>query len=506
MKSIIDRHRAVSVHGHQDISATAVSEQSLDALWKRLEVAEATVRSLERENEQLRAERTRAVLDAARATEKSDGSQSPAMNEPESKFEALTKELKIAEAARAEAARERQTAIEAVREALKAEYAQRIAVIQEKHADELAALSAMAEKQAREAVAKELDALASEVSDTQRALVSAKRERETDLRALEENLGKKYGEEIEALHRHYATTLERLSKQKKEQFASELVSSLSSAHASWQQDTAKQLRRATETAAKAIKDERARWQRRQKRTLRRAAHVWRRRERSRLLAARAQWKSAQRRAIDACNARWQLKFDRLRKQASLISVCSQVSAGVWARMKSLTSSLTPQRTPDIGGTGFRSDPAQPTRLQAALMAALLIFLGVNFSLTAGLPTSSDGPASAAPAEASPSAPQIASVPVNNSGEPQAAESVSARQIQSGRSSSGRGVASPNPAVNRTRSPSEESAGHGAAMTRTLEQRPVRQTVVRPDKRMTEKMIRERLRENIRNLRMGRTAN
>lgn len=503
MKSIVDQHRSRSGDGHPGTSATRVPERSLDALWKRLDVAEATVRSLEKENKQLRAERARAVLAAARAAEESKDKGRPATNEPGPTFEALTKELKIAEAARAEAAREREAAIEAVSEALQAEFSQRIAALEEKHADELAALSALADRQAREAVAKELDVLASEISESKDALVTGRHERERDLRALEEGLGKKHDEQIEALHRHYETVLEKLSRQKKEQFATELASSLSSAHAAWREDTAKQVRRATETAVKTIKDERARWQRRQKRTLRRAAHVWRRREHRRLRAARAQWESAQRRAIDACNARWQSKLDRLSKQAQLIAVCSQASAGVWERVKSFTSSLTSQQALETAGKGLRRDPARPTRMQAGLMAALLIFLGVNFSLTAGLPAASDGSASAAAGD---EAPQVASVPAGNSGAAQTAAPALPGRTPPGGSGSGKDIASPHPAADRAGSRFKENVGHGAKASKPVAQQPVRHTIVRPDKRMTEQMIRERLRENIRNLRMGRTAN
>jgi len=502
MKSIIDQHRSDSGHGHHDSSATHVPARSLDALWKRLEVAEAMVRSLEKENKQLRAERARAVLAAARAIEESNDRRPPATNEPGPTFEALTKELKIAEAARAEAAHEREAAIGAVNEALQAEYSDRITNLQEKHADELAALSALADRQARKAVAKELDVLASEVGEAKDALVIVKRERERDLRALEEGLGKKYDEEIEALHRHYATVLEKLSKQKKELFATELASSLSSAYAAWREDTARQMRRTTETAAKAIKDERAQWQQHQKRTLRRAAHVWRRREHRRLRASREQWKLAQRRAIDACNARWQSKLDRYRKRAQLIAVCSEASAGFWERVNSFRSSLTSQQTVETGGTGLRRDPVRSTRMQASLMAALMILLGVNFALTAGLPAASEVSASAAVGE---KAPQIASVPKSKSGATQAAEPALPSQSTPGGPDSDKYNASPRPTVDRAGSPSKENVGHGAKATKPVAQ-PVRQTIVRPDKRIAEQIIRERLRENIRNLRMGRTAN
>lgn len=503
MKSIIDQHQSKSGREHPDSSAAKMSERSLDALWKRLGVAEATVRSLEKENEQLRAERARAVLAAARATDGANDKGQTATNRSGSKFEALTKELKLAEAARVEAAREREAAIDAVSDALKEEYSQRIAILQAQHADELTALSAVAGKQARKAVEEELGMLASEVSDARQALAIAGRQHETDLRALEESLSKKYAEQIEALHRHYASTLENLSRRKKEQFATELMSSLSTAHASWREDTAAQLRRATEAAAKAVKDERRRWRRRQMLTLRRAARVWRRRERGRLREARAQWELAQRRAIDACNARWRSKLDRYRKQAQLIAVCSQASAGVWERAKSFTASLASQQTAETGGTILRGDPARPTRLQAALMTALLIFLGVNFSLTAGLPAASDGSASAA---AGGEASQIASVPADKSSAAQAAAPALPRQKTPGRSGSGKDNASSHPAVDRAGSPSKENAGHGAKASKPEAQRPARYTIVRPDKRIAEQMIRERLRENIRNLRMGRTAN
>ena len=503
MKSIIDQHRSEAGHGHRALSATRVPTRSLVALRKRLEVAEATVRSLEMENEQLRVERAQAVLAAARATEESTDRRQPTTNEPGPTFEALTKELKIAEAARAEAAREREAAIEAVSDALEAEYSARIAALQEKHADELAALSALADRQAREAVANELELLASDLSEAKDALVIVKRERAKDLRALEEGLGKKYDEKVEALHLHYATVLEKLSKQKKEKFATELASSLSSAHAAWREDTTRQVRRANESAAMAIEEERARWRKRQKRALLRAARVWHRREFGRLQAAREQWKLAQRRSIDACNARWQSKFDRDRKQAQLIVVCSEASAEVWDRVKSFRTSLTTQWTVETGDTGLRCGSLRPTRMQAGLMAALLIFLGVNFTLTAGLPAAPDGSASVV---AVAKAPQIASAPVPNSRPTQAVALALPKQKSPGGSGSGKDIATSHAAVDRVGSSSNENVGHVARASKALAETPVRRTVVRPDKRITEQMIRERLRENIRKFRLGRTAN
>lgn len=483
MKSVNHKHQLNSEYGHPDAPATNMSERSLDALWKRLDVAESTVRTLERENEQLRAERTRAVLAAARATKESNDQHGSVANESGLNFETLTKELKLAEAARAEAARERQAAIEAVREALKEEYSRKIAIIQEKHADELAALSAMAAKQARSTVAKELDSLASDVSDAKRALIIARQKHEEDLRILEENLGKRYGEQIEALHRHYATALETLSRQKKEQFATELMSSLSSAHAAWQEDTAKQLQRAAKAAANAVDVERTRWQRRHKLTLRRAARRWRRRERRRMLAARAQWNSARRRAVEACNVRWQSKFDRIRKQTHLIASCSRAFASMWQHIKSRAIPIASSQTAAHDGTACQNATMQPTRLQAALMSAVLIFLGINFSLTAGLPTASHGRATD---EKAPSVGQIASVPA-------------------GKSDAGKNVVSPKPGTDRAASPPEEETGNAARTKRSVTRHPARQTVVLPDQRVTEQIIRERLQENIRNLRMGRTT-
>ena len=388
------------------------SKRSLESLSRSVEHAEERIRAMESENNQLQRELTKAVLAAARQKDaRREDTELPA-DDARQRLEGLTNGMKIAQAARSEAARERKSAIRAVEKALREEYAQRIEAIQQSHAAELAMLSRTAEKRAREDVANQLDALTREVADARQANQEARRDHEKALRETEELLVQKYSRQIDEQARTYADNLEKLSRLNKEQFAEELMLSLSTAHASWREETKTQIQQARQNAEKAALRDIERYQRHNKLVIRRAARVWRARERRRFSDARREWQTAHRQALDACNNRWHAKFNRLKRRARR----SWWPSEHWRRQKNRIACFLSSYARTAQGEFLSRDGTMLSPAHSGIMAILLVFLGVNFSFPEGVtgPDRRAEPSAASTQAASPT--ELALLPRDGPGE------------------------------------------------------------------------------------------
>ena len=376
MRLTMEEYQSQTADSCTETSAENTIQPSLESLSRKVEIAEAAIRDLEAENRQLRHERTQAVLAAANTRQLGEGDQGPEDGSAKQRFEGLTNGMKIAEAARREAARERKSAIRAVEEALRQEYAERIKAIQEHQATELATLSRTAAKRARDEVANQLGVLSGELADARQALQAARRDHDKALRKIEDALVQKYSRQIEELDRSHAENVEKLSRLHKEQFAEALMSSVSEARAAWQKDTKKQLQRARSDAAKGAARDIARVQRRSRVFIRRAARAWRARERRRLADARSEWLNLHRQTLAINDRRWRTRFGRLKRWARHVRWLTEY----WRRQKGRIATILMTYDRIAKDAFEKNDDSTPSPIPGGIMALVLLFLGVSFSL------------------------------------------------------------------------------------------------------------------------------
>ncbi len=206
LRAAIENRATPSEMPQPDATDGRSSTDASESWRRRAKRAEDKATALEAENQQLRSERTTAVLAAARAEKAAKEAQPPAAEAPKQQLDALTTGMKIAEEAVRGAEAAREAAIREVRESLRDEYAQRVEAMRRCHAAALAANFEQAEAQARQAVTDEIESLRKDLDEARAAL--AMRDGDANaIRAVEDSLRKDFARRIDAIRRGHAAEL-----------------------------------------------------------------------------------------------------------------------------------------------------------------------------------------------------------------------------------------------------------------------------------------------------------
>lgn len=327
MKSGIEDQSSGPAEGRPDGTAEPPSRALLDAVSNRAERAEERAAALETENRQLRSERTKIALAAARTEAASPEFTSRRAEQAEAGALALAAENRQLRSARvestlaaeqagpgsfetafrrAELAEARALALEAENQQLRTERAHAVvAAARAEHAlQENRPLS-------RDELEQSPESPMAELRSDDAVLRAAALEREAAVRTVEASLRKELSQRIDAMRHSHAAELEARSQEDKKRFAEEIMSAMSAADATWRKDTEARIRKARERAGDALARAEAMWRLRSRIAVLRVALVWRARERHRLADAKRHWEATHRDTIEACNRRWQAKLDRL---------------------------------------------------------------------------------------------------------------------------------------------------------------------------------------------------
>ncbi len=511
VRSGTENQQPISTKCELKVTAENSSHQSPESLRKQAQLAEVRARALESENKQLRSERAKAVLAAAHAERAARENPPPAAEEPKQRLDSLANGMKVAEEALRTAEREREAAIRAVEEALRKEYSQRVEAIRLSHAAQLTALSQEAEMRARQVVKQEIDLLIDELKDTEEALRVAEEERDAALRIVA--AATDFPARMEAMRQSHAAELEAQAQQAKKRFAEELMTTLSTAHAAWKQDTEQQLQRARKAAQKDLVRAKAAWRRRSTVAFWKVARIWQARERKRLAVARQTWAERQRAALDACDRRWRCRFDRLKKRARRHTWQLAMWRGIKQRIVAFAKLHAGPGRFGVRPPEFKQPAAGHAGVHAGFVAAILVFVAVQFSPTERFPSEEGESMSFAAAAQTMPEGQLAKLPDDQARDDrsEARDAAKVRQKPSAQWNEKPATGQIGEGLRRTQrlentremNPPDGNRANGTSTPPSVA--PAKQAVVSPGKgpgeQVVEGELRQRLQEKIRRLRV-----
>jgi hypothetical protein len=299
-----------SSHQTPEAATSTAPPASIETLRRHVEAAEAAVRTLEQENKQLRSDRAKAILAAAKKEScERRGEHDPSIALPP-EFHELSRRLQFAEGLLRSAEQERDLAIRAVEETLKAEFSRQIEEIRQTHAAEIAAKSDEVARLAWQELGHQVVALTKKLEMAETALLTLRHEHEAAAHAMGDSLRTEVSQKVEEMRAIHAAELAAQANRAKERFAEELISSLAAANAAWKEKSDDRVRKANRQAADALGRARFVWRSRSRIALFRLARIWRAKEKERLAEAKAQWRIVHRKALAITKRRWQAKLDR----------------------------------------------------------------------------------------------------------------------------------------------------------------------------------------------------
>jgi hypothetical protein len=501
-------------------------EQRLDALTAGMKIAEEALHAAEREREtairavedSLRKEYSQRVeairrCHAAELAAQFQEAEKRARQEVIDQINTLKRALQDAREALPAGDGESKSAMRAFEESLRKEFSQRIEAIRRSHAAELTSRCHEAETRTRQEVAEQINTLTSELTYAREALCAATKDRENAVQAVEISLRTEFSRQFEAIRESHAAELADQLSEAKKRFAEELMANLATAHATWRTDTERRLQKARQEAQNALARAQAIWRQRSKAAVWNAAMIWRARERQRLSEAKRRWETVHRAALDACNRRWRAKVDRLKTTTRR----SPWQWALWRRATDRAVAFAKMHTQPGQFATRPLDFQQSAIGHTGCVAAIVIFVAVQFSPFGGYPTvGQDSMASAAAAQTAPPQ-QLATLPRDRAVEnlPPASKPSKAlrrspakteKELEGRRKGDASPSRPPAKAARETNIPGSTNTNRSSASSSTDTPNPAAGLLgQRPGEKLKEDDLRLRLQEKIRKLRTELSA-